>query len=130
MKEVKKMTIGEVSKAYAISIDTLRYYEKVGLIGPIPKNKSGIRDFNEENLRQVEFVKCMRGANLSIEALSRYMKLFKQGADTLEQRRAILVKQREAVIKQMEELEKAKEKLDYKITLYDNQLLEKKLKGE
>ncbi len=124
------MTIGEVSKSYGISIDTLRYYEKVGLIGPIPKNKSGIRDFNEESLRQVEFVKCMRGANLPIEALTRYMQLFKQGESTLEQRRQILVKQKEIVLKQIEELKRAKEKLDAKITLYDNQLLEKKLKGE
>lgn len=124
------MTIGEVSKSYGISTDTLRYYEKVGLIGPIPKNKSGIRDFNEESLRQVEFVKCMRSANLPIEALTRYMQLFKQGESTLEQRRQILVKQTEIVLKQIEELKRAKEKLDAKISLYDNQLLEKKLKGE
>lgn len=124
------MTIGEVSRKYGLSVDTLRYYEKVGLIGPINKNKSGIRDYEQANIRQIEFVKCMRSANLPIEALTRYMQLYEEGDSTLEERRKILVEQKENVIKKMEELEKAKEKLIYKIDLYDKQLLEKKLKGE
>lgn len=124
------MTIGEVSRKYGLSVDTLRYYEKVGLIGPISKNRSGIRDYEQANIRQIEFVKCMRSANLPIEALTRYMQLYEEGDSTLEERRKILVEQKENVIKKMEELEKAKEKLIYKIDLYDKQLLEKKLKGE
>lgn len=122
------MTIGEVSKIYGISADTLRYYEKVGLIGPVIKNKSGIRDYDENTLKQIEFVMCMRGANLPIEALCRYMKLFKAGDKTLNDRREILVNQRENIAMQIEKLQKAKDKLDMKISLYDKRLLEKNLK--
>ena len=64
------MTIKEVGKMFDLSNDTLRYYEKVGLIGPIKKNKSGIRDYDEFDLKRIEFVKCMRGADLPIEVLS------------------------------------------------------------
>ena len=45
------MTIAEVSRRYAISADTLRYYERIGLIPPVPRNKSGIRDYDEESCR-------------------------------------------------------------------------------
>lgn len=123
------MTIGEVSKKLDIPIDTLRYYEKIGLIGPVPKTKSGIRDYDDISIRQIEFIKCMRSANLPIEELIKYMNLFKEGDKTLKERKQILVNQRENVIKQIEELKKVKERLDHKLELYDEQLLEYRLKG-
>ena len=43
------MTIGEASKKFEISTDTLRYYERIGLIPPVPRNKSGLRDYNEDS---------------------------------------------------------------------------------
>ena len=123
------MTIGEVSKKLDIPIDTLRYYEKIGLIGPVPKTKSGIRDYDDISIRQIEFIKCMRSANLPIEELINYMNLFKEGDKTLKERKQILVNQRENVIKQIEELKKVKARLDHKLELYDEQLLEYRLKG-
>ena len=123
------MTIGEVSKKLDIPIDTLRYYEKIGLIGPVPKTKSGIRYYDDISIRQIEFIKCMRSANLPIEELIKYMNLFKEGDKTLKERKQILVNQRENVIKQIEELKKVKERLDHKLELYDEQLLEYRLKG-
>lgn len=123
------MTIGEVSKKLDIPIDTLRYYEKIGLIGPVPKTKSGIRDYDDISIRQIEFIKCMRSANLPIEELIKYMNLFKEGDKTLKERKQILVNQRENVIKQIEELKKVKERLDHKLEFYDEQLLEYRLKG-
>lgn len=123
------MTIGEVSKKLDIPIDTLRYYEKIGLIGPVPKTKSGIRDYDDISIRQIEFIKCMRSANLPIEELIKYMNLFKEGDKTLKERKQMLVNQRENVIKQIEELKKVKERLDHKLELYDEQLLEYRLKG-
>ena len=43
------MTIKEVSEKYDISPDTLRYYERIGLIPKVPRNKSGIRDYDKES---------------------------------------------------------------------------------
>ena len=54
------MTIAEVSRKYDISPDTLRYYERIGLIPPVPRNKSGIRDYDEVSLGWVEMMKCFR----------------------------------------------------------------------
>ena len=72
------MTITEVSKKCDISADTIRYYEKIGLIPPINRNKNGIRNFTEEDCKWIEFAKCMRNAGLSIDALSQYLVLFQK----------------------------------------------------
>jgi len=67
------MKIAEVSERYDLSSDTLRYYERIGLIQPVNRNGGGIRDYNELDLRRVEFIKCMRSAGLPIETLIEYV---------------------------------------------------------
>ena len=80
------MRIAEVSKQFGISADTLRYYERIGLLSHVQRNESGIRDYGEQDLARIRFVKCMRGANVSIEALIEYMELFEGGDATLSRR--------------------------------------------
>ena len=77
------MTITEVSKKYDLSQDTLRYYERIGLIPTVNRNKSGIRDYTDEDCKWVEFIKCMRGAGLPIEVLIEYVALFQEGESTI-----------------------------------------------
>lgn len=124
------MLISEVSKMYELSADTLRYYERVGLIPAVNRNKSGIRDYTEEDCRWVEFVKCMRGAGLPIEVLIEYVSLFQQGDETIEARKVLLVEQRKQLIEKMEDMKKTLERLNYKIERYDQSVVprEKDLK--
>ena len=89
------MTIAQVSQKYGLSQDTLRYYERIGIIPPVPRNKSGIRDYDEVSCNWIELMKCMRAAGVQIETLIRYVALFRQGDETLEERRALLDEQRE-----------------------------------
>ena len=56
-REMNLMTITEVSKRYELNADTIRYYERIGLIPRVNRNKSGIRDFTEEDCRWVECIK-------------------------------------------------------------------------
>ncbi len=70
------MLIAEVSKKYDIAADTLRYYERIGLIPPVNRNSSGRRDYTEEDCNWVYFIKCMRSAGLSIEVLVEYVTMF------------------------------------------------------
>ena len=114
------MKIAEVSKRYGISADTLRYYERIGILQGIPRNASGIRDYNEANCKTVEFVKCMRDAGMSIEALTEYRDLFYRGDETMERRKAILQSQREDIRRRIVELEDALGRLDYKIDHYED----------
>lgn len=114
------MRIAEVSKQFDISADTLRYYERIGLLPHVHRNESGIRDYDESDLARVKFVKCMRGANVSIEALIEYMQLFEEGDSTLAARKAILEEQREAVRERMVEMQAGLDRLDYKIAHYED----------
>ncbi|MDS0525411.1 MerR family transcriptional regulator [Clostridium sp. SHJSY1] len=113
------MTITEVSKKYKLSADTLRYYERVGLIPEVNRSKSGIRDYTEEDCRWVEFIKCMRSAGLPIEILIEYVTLFQKGDETVLARKELLVEQRKQLIEKMENMKKTLERLDYKIKVYE-----------
>ena len=69
------MTIAEVSKKYNLTADTLRYYERIGLLPPVPRTQGGFRDYDEESCRWIELMKCMRAAGVQIEALVEYVRL-------------------------------------------------------
>ena len=125
------MRIAEVSKQFDISADTLRYYERIGLLSHVHRNESGIRDYGEQDLARIRFVKCMRGANVSIEALLEYMELFEGGDATLRARKAILEKEREKVRERMAEMQAGLDRLDYKIAHYEDLIVkaEQKIAG-
>ena len=112
------MTIGEVSEKYEMTTDTLRYYERIGLIPPVPRKKNGIRDYDEQACQWVSFVKCMRSAGVQIEALIEYVALLQQNTG-IERRRQILIEQRDRLQKQAEHLSTTIERLDYKIDNYE-----------
>ena len=113
------MTINEVSKKYNVSSDTLRYYERVGVIPPVNRNSNGIRDFTDEDLKWVELALCMRGAGLAIEALIEYQKLYQEGDSTIKARLDLLNEQMEILEKQKSQIEKTKDRLAYKISIYE-----------
>lgn len=117
------MTITEVSGKFDLSQDTIRYYERIGLLPHVNRNKSGIRNFTEEDCRWVEFIKCMRSAGLPIEVLIEYVGLFQQGNVTSTARKELLIEQRKQLIIRMEEMQKTMERLDYKIARYEQAII-------
>jgi DNA-binding transcriptional MerR regulator len=119
------MKIAEVSERHGISSDTLRYYERIGLIPPVNRNGGGIRDYTELDIRRVEFIKCMRSAGLPIEVLIDYMELVQQGDKTIEARKEILKEQREALLARMAEMQNTLDILNRKIQIYENAVLTK-----
>ena len=116
------MTIAEASRKYGLSADTLRYYERIGLIPPVPRTKGGIRDYDEESCRWIELMKCLRSAGVQIEALIEYATLCRQGGGTEARRKEILVEQRKLLAGRMEEMRRSLDRLDYKIANYDRLL--------
>lgn len=119
------MLIAEVSHKYELSQDTLRYYERIGLIPRVNRNKSGVRDYTEEDCRWVEFIKCMRGVGLPVETLIEYVGLFLQGDATMEIRKNLLIEQRNQLLVKMEEMQRVFERLDTKIARYEQTIGEK-----
>ena len=125
------MTISEASAKYDISPDTLRYYERIGLLPTVNRKNSGQRDYDEEDCRWIEFIKCMRSAGLPLEVLIEYVTLFQQGDSTIEARKELLTEQRKILIEKMEAIKATLERLDYKIEAYEKKIipLEKELKA-
>ncbi len=119
------MKIAEVSERYGVSSDTLRYYERIGLIPPVTRSASGIRDYHEIDLQRVEFIKCMRSAGLPIDVLIEYVALVLQGDKTVPARKEILISQRDQLLSRMAEIQKTVDLLNYKIEVYENTLLKK-----
>lgn len=113
------MTIKEVSEKYGISSDTLRYYERVGVLPPITRTSGGIRDFGEEDLAWIELVLCMRSAGLPIEAIIEYVRLFQLGDSTFSARLELLSEQRRKLIEQREKIDITIDRLNYKIAKYE-----------
>ena len=113
------MTIAEVSKQYEISADTLRYYERIGLIPPVPRTPSGIRNYDEASCGWIKLMKCLRAAGVQIEALVEYTALAQQGEATRSQRKALLMAQRAHLEARVAEMRQSLEMLNRKIEHYD-----------
>lgn len=124
------MTIAEVSRAYGISADTLRYYERIGLIPPVPRTKGGVRNYGEESCGWIQLMKCMRAAGVQIEALIEYVDLFRQGDATIGARKALLMEQRDQLVARMEEMQASLDLLNQKIDRYEQSMVsaERKLR--
>ena len=114
------MTISEVSEKYSLTADTIRYYEKEGLIPRVPRTKNGIRDFDEETCSWIEFIKCMRNAGLEIETLKKYVTLFKQGKKTIRERKLLLEEQRNKLIEKQKNINATLDRLNKKIEWYED----------
>ena len=112
------LKIGELARLANVSSDTIRYYERIGLIPPVTRNQSGIRDFTEREIGLLEFVRCFRKAGVSVESLIDYVALLEEGEGTEEARLAILKEQAEKLDARLEELWAARERLAYKIDNY------------
>ena len=113
------MTIKEVSEQLEITQDTLRYYEKVGMIPPVTRTEGGIRDYQEDDIAWVKLATCMRSAGLPVKVTIDYLSLYKQGNSTIQERCTLLKEQREKLLEQKKQIEETLEKLNYKIARYE-----------
>ena len=119
------MRIKEVSERYHLSQDTLRYYERIGLLDRVKRGPGGVRDYQEEDLSRLEFVSCMREAGVSIQTLQKYISLLKLGDHTMEERKDLLIHERDLMIQRMAMIEESLKKLNYKIDNYEKFLSKK-----
>ena len=124
------MTIKEISEKYHITADTLRYYERVGMIPPVTRTASGIRDYGPKDESWVSLAICMRRAGLPVEAMIEYVKLFQQVDKTIPARLQLLVEQRELLEEQQRQIEETRKRLNYKISRYEEAMKTGKLTWE
>lgn len=113
------MTIKEVCKKYNVTADTLRYYERVGVIPEVRRTAGGIRDYSEEDIKWVETAICFRSARMPIDLLIEYVRLYRKGDETLRDRLELLIEAKKRILDERKKYDDALAKLDYKISKYD-----------
>lgn len=117
------MNIKKVSELTGVSADTIRYYERIGLIPPVTRNQSGVRNFSDRDISVLEFVRYFRGAGVSVESLIDYIGLVEQGDSTIGARLAILQEEREKLEERVSKLQAALDRLNHKIDNYQNKVV-------
>lgn len=113
------MTIKQVCQRYGLTQDTLRYYEKIGVIPPVHRSASGIRDYDEHALGWVENAVCLRNAGVPVESIAEYVKLYQAGDETFAARRDLLSHVLADLTEQRSQLDAAIQKLTYKVSRYE-----------
>lgn len=116
------MTITQAGKLLGLSPDTLRYYERIGLIPAVARTAGGLRNYSEEDCKRIECVKCMRCAGLPIEIIIEYIALCQRGNSTISARKALLDKQRRQIKEKIDKLQKNLDLLEKKINQYEHSI--------
>lgn len=119
------MQISEVSERFDLTKDTLRYYEKVGLIPEIRRNSSGNRDYEEQDCKWIGFIKCMRDAGLSIDTLIEYLELYQEGDSTIRERKELLTEERDKLAEKISKMQQTLDRLNYKIDVYEERIVKR-----
>jgi MerR family transcriptional regulator, aldehyde-responsive regulator len=114
------LTIQEAADRVGLSIDTLRYYERAGLLPHVVRTMGGQRRYDAANLNGIHFVTKMRATGMPIRRIRDYMCSPVQSDGTSGERRAILVEHRESVLAKIQELNEALALIERKIALYDS----------
>ncbi|GKX65212.1 MerR family transcriptional regulator [Inconstantimicrobium mannanitabidum] len=113
------MTIKEASEITGISIDNLRYYERIGLIPEVPRTASGIRDYDEMSLHWIDFAMRFKRGGMPLEAIREYIQLAINGEETKPARKEILLEAKEDLEKKMAEIQESLDVINYKLDIYD-----------
>lgn len=118
------MQAKEVSQLFGLSIDTLRYYERIGIIPPIARDKNGYRDYKTTDLNWIYLVKTLRKTGIPINALQKYTRLSQKASqvDAATEQKAILKAQLADINEKIEELAQAQALLRYKLDNFDEHL--------
>lgn len=112
-------TISQVAEKMGVTVPTLRYYDKEGLLPFVDKKPDGTRVFKDEDFQGLEIITCMKNSGLQIKDIKKYMDLCQAGDSSLQERLEIFFERKEAVQKQIEELNKVLETINHKIWYYE-----------
>lgn len=117
------MKISEISEKTQMSADTLRYYEKEGLIGPV-RRVSGIREYSDYDLERIIFIQHMRRAGMRLATLKEYLSMVDDGDSTMEERQQILINHKATIDEEIATLQSISDLVERKIENYRDRICE------
>ena len=116
------MTIREIAAKTNMSTDTLRYYGRIGLLPPVPRNAAGIRNYDEYFVNFINFIKTLKASGMSMEHIIDYIRLAEMGDATIQERKKLLAEARETLLDKINSLQLVAELADYQLRNYENLL--------
>lgn len=116
------MTIREIAAKTNMSTDTLRYYERIGLLPPVPRNAVGIRNYDEYFVNFINFIKKLKASGMSLEHIIDYIRLAEMGDATIQERKKLLAEARETLLDKINSLQLVAELAGYQLRNYENLL--------
>lgn len=116
------MTIREIAAKTNMSTDTLRYYERIGLLPPVPRNAAGIRNYDEYFVNFINFIKKLKASGMSLEHIIDYIRLAEMGDATIQERKKLLAEARETLLDKINSLQLVAELADYQLRNYEDLL--------
>lgn len=124
--ETDQYTIQQVAALTGLSVHTLRYYERIGLLAPIDRATNGHRRYSAVDIDRIKLVCRMIRTRMPLEQIRRFALLWLQGDESGDERIAILCAHREEVLHQLAELQETLAYLDHKITLHQERNIKNK----
>lgn len=118
-------SIGEVAKMFNVSISTLRFYDKEGLLLNLEKTSSGVRKFNDKNIESLRVIECLKKSGLQIKDIKNFMYLCSLGDETIKERLELFLKQKENVENKIKELENSLNMINFKCWYYSEAMKDK-----
>lgn len=113
------MRITEAAEQSGLNIDTIRYYEKSGLLPEIPRGSDGHRRFSTENIDWLILLGSLRSTGMAMKTMAQFADLYRQGDHTIPDRRKILLEHAQHLDQKRQDLDRCDELLSYKLKMYD-----------
>ena len=117
-------SIHEVCERTGLSAHTLRYYEKEKLLPSVRRSPGGFRQYTEEDMEALGMICCLKNTGMSLQDISRFMTLAREGDQTLRERCELLKKHRDTVLRRMEEMQRYLDKVTWKVNFFTEKLAE------
>ena len=112
-------SIGQVAAKTGLTVHTLRYYEKEGLLPFVHKSSSGLRMFSDNDLGWLSIIECLKKTGMPLKGIKQYIDWFREGDSTLPQRLEMFKQQQLKILTQIEQFQKYLQKIDYKVRIYE-----------
>lgn len=111
-------SIKEVAEKTGLSIYTLRYYDKQGLLPFVSRNEAGYREFTDSDLNFIHTICCLKNTDMKIKDIKKYIGYCMQGAASIDDRKQLLLKHRQEVLAKQRLLADNLKEIDYKLNVY------------
>jgi DNA-binding transcriptional MerR regulator len=113
-------TIKDIAKIFGLSIYTIRFYDKEGLLPFVLRNKSGNREFTESDVNLIQVICCLKNTGMQLKDIKKYIDFCMEGASTIGLRKKLLLEHRKEIMKQIDDLHENLGIIDLKIEMYES----------